>query len=174
MDLDGVPYGGSRHPVEASLDGRLFVRFHLDIGMGDIQREPCEWVEPRNWLGFAGIGAGRFPSISREEHFAQKLHAYTMPMAGRANTRVKDLADLILLMDSGAMAPERLGPDIADTFRRRGTHSVPEMLEPPPEFWRTVFGKLAEECGIDGDMDMQFARLREFCGKIFRDRHGEG
>jgi hypothetical protein len=76
-------------------------------------------------------------------------------------------------MDSGAMAPERLGPDIADTFRRRGTHSVPEMLEPPPEFWRTVFGKLAEECGIDGDMDMQFARLREFCGKIFRDRHGE-
>lgn len=55
MDLDGAPYGGSRHPVEANLDGRLFARFHLDVGMGDVQREPCEWIEPRDWLGFAGI-----------------------------------------------------------------------------------------------------------------------
>lgn len=31
MDLDGAPYGGSRHPVEANLDGRLFARFHLKV-----------------------------------------------------------------------------------------------------------------------------------------------
>lgn len=41
MDLDGAPYGGSRFPVEARLDGRSFARFHLDLGFGDIQREPC-------------------------------------------------------------------------------------------------------------------------------------
>lgn len=63
MDLDGAPYGGSRHPVDVNLDGRLFARFHLDIGMGDVQREPCEWIEPRDWLEFAGISAGRFPTI---------------------------------------------------------------------------------------------------------------
>jgi hypothetical protein len=45
MDLDGAPYGGSRYPVEANLDGRLFARFHLDVGMGDVQREPFEWIE---------------------------------------------------------------------------------------------------------------------------------
>jgi hypothetical protein len=39
MDLDGAPYGGARHPVEASLDGRQFVRFHFDLGVGDTQRE---------------------------------------------------------------------------------------------------------------------------------------
>ncbi|MEO5712410.1 MAG: nucleotidyl transferase AbiEii/AbiGii toxin family protein [Luteolibacter sp.] len=91
MELDGAPYGGSRHPVEAHLDGRLFARFHLDVGLGDIQQEPYEWIDSRDWLGFAGIPAGRFPTISREEHFAQKIHAYTLPRGERANTRVKDL-----------------------------------------------------------------------------------
>lgn len=74
----------------ATLDGRRFARFHLDLGMGDTQREPCEWITPRDWLGFAGIEPGRFPSISREEHFAQKLHAYTLPRSDRMNTRVKE------------------------------------------------------------------------------------
>lgn len=167
MDLDGAPYGGSRHPVAANLDGRLFARFHLDLGLGDIQREPFEWTEPRDWLGFAGIPAGRFPSISREEHFAQKLHAYTMPRTDRANTRVKDLVDLILLIESAAMDVDRLKRDIADTFRRRATHAVPETLAPPPDFWGPVFKNLAAECAIDGDLGAQFEKVACFCRTIF-------
>jgi len=170
MELDGAPYGGSRHPVEAFLDGRLFARFHLDVGLGDIQREPYEWIEPRDWLGFAGIPAGNFPTICREEHFAQKLHAYTLPRGERANTRVKDLIDLVLLMDSGTLDRERLIRDIAATFKRRDTHGVPESLEPPPDFWEPVFAKLAAECGIDGDINTQFDRVsgnyRNLVGKL--------
>jgi hypothetical protein len=166
MDLDGAPYGGSRHPVECNLDGRLFARFHLDIGMGDIQREPYEWTEPRDWLGFAGIPAGNFPSISREEHFAQKLHAYTIPRGDRSNTRVKDLIDLVLLIDADKIDVERLKLDIVDTFQRRQTHPVPDGLEPPPGFWGPVFVKLAAECGIDGDIDAQFEKVSRYCGQI--------
>ena len=166
MDLDGAPYGGSRHPVECSLDGRLFARFHLDVGMGDIQREPYEWTEPRDWLGFAGIATGRFPSISREEHFAQKIHAYTLPRGERPNTRVKDLVDLVLLIDTSAMDPERLKRDIVDTFQRRQTHPVPSVLESPPGFWGPVFTKLAAECGIDGGIDAQFDKVARYCSGI--------
>lgn len=162
MDLDGAPYGGSRYPVEANLDGRLFARFHLDVGRGDVQREPFEWIEPRDWLGFAGMPAGKFPSISREEHFAQKLHAYTLQRGDRSNTRVKDLVDLVLLIDAGTLDPERLLRDVRDTFQRRKTHDVPEALEPPPEFWRPVFAKLAGECGIDPDIGAQFEKVRSY------------
>lgn len=162
MDLDGAPYGGARYPVEARLDGRPFAKFHLDVGLGDIQREPVEWVESRDWLGFAGIAPGRFPSISREEHFAQKLHAYTMPRGDRPNSRVKDLVDMVLLIEAGAIDLERLGRDVADTFRRRGTHGLPPRLEPPPAFWEPVFDKLAEECGINGGIGGQFARVERF------------
>jgi hypothetical protein len=166
MDLDGAPYGGSRHPVECVLDGRLFARFHLDIGMGDIQREPHEWTEPRDWLGFAGIPAGKFPSISREEHFAQKLHAYTMQRKDRSNSRVKDLIDLVLLIDAANMDHERLKRDLVDTFQRRQTHPVPNVLESPPEFWNPVFTKLAAECGIDGDIHAHFAKVSRYCSGI--------
>jgi len=166
MELDGAPYGGSRHPVEVNLDGRLFARFHLDLGLGDIQREPYEWTEPRDWLGFAGIETGRFPSISREEHFAQKIHAYTLPRNERANTRVKDLVDLVLLIESAELDPVRLKRDIADTFRRRMTHPVPSGLDAPPDFWKPVFEKLAGECGIDRDIAAQFAKVRRFCEDV--------
>jgi len=166
MELDGAPYGGSRHPVEANLDGRLFARFHLDVGLGDIQQEPYEWIAPRDWLGFAGIPAGSFPTISREEHFAQKLHAYTLPRGARANTRVKDLIDLVLLMDSGTLDMERLSRDITVTFARRESHMVPQSLEPPPDFWEPVFVKLAAECGIDGDIHAQFDRVSSFCESL--------
>lgn len=166
MDLDGAPYGGSRFPVEARLDGRNFARFHLDLGFGDIQREPYEWTTPRDWLGFAGIEAGSFPSISREEHFAQKLHAYTMPRQDRPNTRVKDLVDLVLLIDAGGMDQERLRRDIADTFRHRATHAVPDALEEPPDFWGPVFEKLAGECGIGQDMREQFPKVRDFAAAL--------
>jgi hypothetical protein len=162
MDLDGAPYGGSRHPVDAHLDGRLFARFHLDVGMGDVQREPFEWIEPREWLGFAGMAAGKFPSISREEHFAQKIHAYTVPRGDRPNTRVKDLVDLVLLIDAGGLDRERLIRDVDDTFGRRQTHGVPETLEPPPDFWQPLFSKLAAECGIDGDIAAQFGKVKAY------------
>src|SRR5262245_42138916 len=31
QELDGAPEGGFRFPVEAIMDGRLFVKFHMDI-----------------------------------------------------------------------------------------------------------------------------------------------
>ncbi|MBW0000818.1 MAG: nucleotidyl transferase AbiEii/AbiGii toxin family protein [Verrucomicrobia bacterium] len=134
LELD-APYGGARYPVEAALDGRTFAKFHLDVGIGDMQGEPAEVVTPRDWLGFAGIAAPAFPSISREEHFAEKLHAYTLPRTGQPNSRVKDLIDLVLLMETGALNPERLRNAVRDTFSRRGTHELPIVLEPPPTFW---------------------------------------
>ncbi len=166
MVLDGAPYGGSRHPVEANLDGRLFARFHLDVGMGDVQREPCEWIEPRDWLGFAGIAAGRFPTIIREEHFAQKVHAYTSSRGDRANTRVKDLIDLVLFVDSGTLDQERLSQDLASTFARRNTHALTKELETPPDFWKPVFEKLAAECGIDGDIQAQFEKVNRYISHL--------
>ncbi len=166
MDLDGAPYGGARYPVEAILDGRIFAKFHLDVGTGDVQREPHEMVQPRDWLGFAGIPATAFPSISREEHFAQKLHAYTVPRGDRPNSRVKDLVDLVLLIDSAVLDPERLLRDIRDTFNRRNTHEIPEALEPPPPFWKPMFERMAIECNMDPDMEIQFRKIQTFLAAL--------
>lgn len=162
LELDAAPYSGARYPVEALLDGRTFAKFHLDVAAGDVQREPVEPVQARDWLGFAGIAAPVFRSIASEEHFAQKLHAYTFPRTDRPNTRVKDLVDLVLLIERGGMDHERLKRDLTDTFAHRATHALPLALEPPPDFWRPTFETMAAECSIDPDIAPQFERVREF------------
>ena len=55
MDIGAAPYGGARYPVDVRMDGRTFVKFHLDIGVGDAVMEPLESIQTRDWLGFAGI-----------------------------------------------------------------------------------------------------------------------
>ncbi len=106
--LDGAPEGGSRHPVEARMDGREFARFHVDVGIGDEVLEPLDVVEGRDWLGFGGIAPPSFPVISREQHFAEKVHAYSLPRGDRVNTRTKDLIDMLLLIRHGNLDNSRL------------------------------------------------------------------
>jgi hypothetical protein len=40
LDLDAAPYGGARYPIEATMDARIFARFHLDAGIGDAVMQP--------------------------------------------------------------------------------------------------------------------------------------
>ena len=41
-ELNQAPEGGARFPVDARLDGRTFVKFHVDLGVGDEVLEPLE------------------------------------------------------------------------------------------------------------------------------------
>ena len=58
-DLDAAPYGGGDSQSMFELICRVFVGFHLDIGIGDAVMEPIEVIEGRDWLGFAGIVSPR-------------------------------------------------------------------------------------------------------------------
>src|SRR6202790_325627 len=122
-DLDAAPYGGARFPVEARLDGRVFVGFHLDVGIGDAVMEPLEVIEGRDWLAFAGIASPSFYMIPREQQFAEKLHAYTLPRQGAVNSRVRDLVDMVLLIKSATLDRNKVTEAIRITFDRRGTHA---------------------------------------------------
>jgi len=158
-DLNAAPYGGARFPVEARLDGRAFVGFHLDVGIGDAVMEPREVIEGRDWLGFAGIARPSLYMIPREQQFAEKLHAYTLPRPGAVNSRVRDLVDMVLLIQSGTLASAQIAEAIRVTFDRRGTHAVPNVLPQPPTDWRKPYDALAKECGLSAAIDGAFAIL---------------
>jgi len=165
MDLDGAPYGGARYPVEAILGGRTFVKFHLDVGVGDVVLDPPEQARMRDWLGFAGIAAPEVPMIQREQQFAEKLHAYTLPRT-TPNSRVRDLVDMVLLIQSGTLEPGRVVQALDATFVRRAMHSVPEMLTPPPEEWNSPFARLAAECSLELSVSDAFKIVVEFCAGL--------
>lgn len=147
MSLDAAPDGGARYPVEAILDGRVFVKFHVDVGIGDVTIDPPETLAARDWLAFAGIAPPLVAMITREQQFAEKIHAYTLPRS-TPNSRVRDLVDLYLLVVSGSMDANRSREALRRTFERRATHEVPKALTPPPLDWDRPFLSLAEECRI--------------------------
>ena len=165
-DLDAAPYGGARFPVEARVDGRVFVGFHLDVGIGDAVMEPLEVIEGRDWLGFAGIASPSLYMIPREQQFAEKLHAYTLPRHGAANSRVRDLVDMVLLIHSGTLARAKVAEAIRVTFDRRGTHGVPNPLPQPPTNWQKPYEALAKECGLSRAIDSGFTILDAYLAKV--------
>jgi hypothetical protein len=165
MDLAAAPYGGARYSVEARMDGRVFARFHLDAIVGDVVMQPLETVECRDWLGFAGIEKSHVRMISREQQFAEKIHAYTLPRSS-PNSRVKDLVDLALLVGDDPLDRRKVFDALHLTFERRGTHSLPASLSAPPQEWQTPFRALAEECGLQTDIASVYDNVRKFLENV--------
>lgn len=160
-ELAGAPYGGARYAVEARLAGRLYSKFHLDVGAGDVVLEPADVVHGRDWLGFAGIPARAFSAISKEQQFAEKLHAYTLPRGVAVNTRVRDLVDMYLLVRLG-LNPAATRVALVATFERRAVQALENTLPPPPPDWENPFAGLALECGITADLAAAFRVVTAF------------
>ena len=169
MDLTAAPYGGARYPVEARMDKRTFVRFHLDAGIGDVVMQPLEVIVCPDWLGFAGIASSQVRMIAREQQFAEKIHAYTLPRYS-ANSRLKDLVDIALLIGSGGLDKKRILEALRLTFERRETHDLPASLVPPPADWQIPFQGLAKECGLPADVAVVFAEVEEYFKEVLAGR----
>jgi hypothetical protein len=160
-ELNQAPEGGARFPVDARLDGRTFVKFHVDLGVGDEVLEPLESIEGEDWLGFAGIPAVVVPVLSVEQHWAEKFHAYTRPRE-TPNSRVRDLVDLVLILEHEPPATERVRAAVDATFQRRGTHPVPDIVPEPPSGWAKPFAALAAECGLEQTLTIAHERVQAF------------
>ena len=165
MDLDNAPYGGARFPVSSFIDGRLFVRFQIDIGL-DVVVNKIDKVKGMDWLDFCKIPTPVMSMISKEQQFAEKIHAYTLPRDGRMNSRVKDLVDLLLLLNQQDIDLMGCSHALHTVFRVRRTHQLPESLLPPPVQWEVNFQKMALECGLKPGMTEAYEQVDAFFQKV--------
>jgi hypothetical protein len=163
LDITAAPYGGAR------MDGRIFARFHLDVGIGDVAMHPLEAIETHAWLEFAGIGVTQILMIPKAQQFAEKIHAYTLPRT-TPNSRVKDLVDLALLIGDQNLDRQMVLRALQLTFERRGTHLLPSALDIPPQEWQKPFEALAAECGLPTGCDAAFEAVRAFLQDVMAER----
>lgn len=147
-ELTNAPGGGARFPCEAVLVGKVYAKFHLDVGCGDAVVGEPERLVGDDVLSFAGVGPATVLAITKAQQFAEKVHAYTFPWSGRQNTRTKDLVDLVLLVERGALVPDNVQGALLATFSTRGSHPLPRKLPPPPEGWTEDFAPMAAEAGL--------------------------
>lgn len=147
-ELPGPPLGGARFPVIAMLAGKDYARFHIDAGFGDAVVGEPESLTGEAFFDFAGLSPARALAIPKAQQFAEKIHAYTYPWTDRVNTRVKDLVDLLVLIQRGSLDPASVRAAIAATFSARKTHDAPRELPDAPGSWETEFASLAREAGL--------------------------
>lgn len=145
---EDIAVAAVRFPVEARLAGRVFARFHLDVGAEPLALGKPEWVQGMPLLSFAGIAAARVALYPLDQQFAEKVHAYTFPWQDRDNTRVKDLVDLVLLISSGLLSDQDIARALQATFEARNTHPLPRRLPTPPADWAEAYEALARELGL--------------------------
>jgi len=148
MHLQGAPRGGARFPVESRMAGRVFERFHVDVGVGDALVGTPEQLLGDDLLEFAGIAPATARAVPRAQQFAEKIHAYTLPWTDRTNTRSKDLVDISLLLERDTPDPTAVKAALNATFTTRGSHPLPELLPQPPAAWASEYATMAEEIGL--------------------------
>ena len=145
-ELMGAPGGGRRVPVRALLAGRRFEEFHVDLGCGDpivgvVQLVPGNPIFEA--LGYPAITVPVYPLTTT---VAEKLHAYTLPRLAD-NMRVRDLVDLVLLLQAYEFDAQDLSRACVATFETRATHAWPPSFKPPPSSWEQPYQRLREETG---------------------------
>ena len=72
--------------------------------------------------GIRRIESSRVLMIAREQQLAEKIHAYSLPR-NAANSRVKDLVDLALLIGSGGLDKRRILEALRRPLREEG-HTI--------------------------------------------------
>jgi hypothetical protein len=167
-EFEQAVYGGWRFPVEALLDGRKFASFRLDVGIGDAVISEPEWKYGHDFLSFAGIPPARVALLPLAQQFAEKAHAYTVPRKGNPNSRTRDLVDMVLLIERGALDIGKVKKSINATFGRRNTHSVPLRLSQPPASWSGAYAALARDCGVERKtVEEAFELLDQYWKQLF-------
>jgi predicted nucleotidyltransferase component of viral defense system len=137
--LEGPPGGGLRFVVVARLAGTELVRFKVDVSAADVvvgEFESCLSDPVVERLGFR---RSRFPVYPVNQHFAEKLHALTLPRDVE-NTRARDLVDLVWFVRHFSFRSEMLAVACIATFDRRKTHLWPPVIDVPPDSWTRPYG----------------------------------
>lgn len=115
----------------------------LDVVVRGEEIARTERLTLPNMLSFAGTTSRDIEAVDRRQHFAEKVHALTRDYGNRPNTRVKDLVDLVLLVESGLEADKDLAETIQHVFAVRATHILPMRLPDPPPTWIDIYPALA-------------------------------
>ncbi len=144
LRADTAGRGGWRFSIESRLAGKTFATVRIDVVARGEEISRTERVPLPNTLVFAGTPHRDIEAVDRRQHFAEKVHALTRDYGDRPNTRVKDLVDLLLLIENGLAADAALTDAVRHVFAVRATHPVPDTLPDPPPIWAETYPELAD------------------------------
>jgi len=163
LQPDNAGRAGFGFPARAELAGRLFEAVRLDIVPRSDELYETERLGLSRFLEFADIPTRDVEAAAPRQQFAEKLHAFTRDYGDRENSRVRDLADIVLLIEKSLVSPAGVVAVAGKLFDSRNTHRLPDALPDPPVTWGSSYSSIATEIGLDArTIEQAMARLRSF------------
>ena len=141
---------GVRLSVSVDLARRPFASVRLDVvSRPDEVLGGTEVVTLAPVLLVPGWPPVAVPSVDLGQHLAEKLHALcTMDAHSRPSTRVKDLVDVVLLIEAGVIDEPHAAQRLRAVFAVRSTQ-VPAALPTPPDDWVNGYAAIVKRIGHD-------------------------
>ncbi len=174
ITLDEAGRPGWRFPVESRMAGRKFANVRLDVVARDDEVSKTQRVALPGVLDFAGLERHDVEVVDPAQHFAEKLHAFTRTYGDRPNTRVRDLPDMVLLIDDDLEPTPELFMIVARLFEARVEPTLPDELADPPAFWRENYPAMAADLDLSAKtLDEAMTVVRNFWAALLRNKEEE-
>lgn len=148
---EGTKDNAWRVSVTARLDGAEFERVKLDV-VGQLNEvkgatEPLHVPPP---VSIPGLAEVVIEAVDVYQHAAEKFHAYARTYAhDRPSSRVKDLVDLVLLIESELLSDTaRIGERLKIVHAERDNAPPAPELPKPPGDWARPYAALAVDLGV--------------------------
>lgn len=137
----GTP--AARATVVAYLGVQVFESFNLDIVQQRHLQTPAEWLPLRQVVQHDTLeNLPHVPVAPLESHLADKICAMYERYRGGASTRMRDLADIVRIIQQlsfdAAILQEKLNHE-----QQRRQMTLPLTLQSPGPNWQTTFPKAA-------------------------------
>jgi hypothetical protein len=157
-----------RVPVAAALADKHFGAIKLDVSPRPQELRDTDRLPLPNSLGFAGIPTIEIEIVDVHRHAAEKFHAMTRDHGDRENSRVRDLLDVVILIEHRLLAPAVVATAVRAVWAERNTAEPPRRLPPFPLSWPDRYEQLAENHDVDADTFSQAVTLvRDLWAQMF-------
>ncbi len=96
------------------------------------------------------------------------MHAFTRTYSDRPSSRVRDVVDLVLLIENELLDVDRTVAALRAVFEQRATHDLPQSLPDPPSFWTDQYATLVTELTVEArTLDAALTLLRQWWLQLF-------
>lgn len=149
LEVDGAGHRTWRVKVEVRLAARAFDTMTVDISPRTHELDATERLPLPNSLEFAGEPGRTIEIIDVNRHAAEKLHALSRTYGDRENTRVRDLVDVVLLLEHNLLDPARVAAAATRVWAERAATTPPPAPPELPASWPRMYERLVSDLSLD-------------------------
>ncbi len=149
LQADGGGHLTWRVRVECKLAGRPFGSVQLDISPRIHELSATDRLPLPNSLAFADVPDTIVEIIELNRRAAEKFHGMTRDFGSRENSRVRDLVDLVILIDNDLLDLAKLRAHVVDVWNERNQSLPPHEVPALSETWPNRFERAARDLDLD-------------------------